>query len=500
MDKVVASPAAKKPGALDKVIGTAKAVVKSEIKGFKDFGSGVARMADNPVAAGQDLATPIVTQLPSVKAARSQAEAAAQQEQAARAALVAKRNQIQAAGGDTSALNSVITNNTPAIPLSGTLNDAENKTRLQVAGDFAGTAADVLSAGQIGADGKTVSQVLKGAGTGYAADLSNHLKSGDTGINALTPGMGTVIGATIPFVEPAISSAGKGMSAVTKAAKQSKTALDTVSTARGSVAHTNFVKDLVTPELTGKNLANAIKTGKVTEGVGVGARDVSGAVPGLKSIVEEVSTVPGLSKNKTLLENTNAIHDEVGAVAENLVTSLKTVEQQVGKDRGFFTPNEFKGYMKGVKTELQDNPLLVGDAEKTGNKILAKFEALVKQHGYTPSGLLSARKELDSWMKMQKGNVFDGATENAVSIALRAIRQGGNDFLAAKVPDVAVKEMLARQSNLYRAIDNLAPKAAKEGATGFERFIGRHSKAIKVGSTIIGGGTVIGAGKSLLGL
>lgn len=234
-----------------------------------------------------------------------------------------------------------------------------------------------------------------------------------------------------------------------------------------------FVKDLITPNQTAKDLTGAIKTGKVTEGGFNTARDVTKAIPNFDKIQESVSKVPGISEKNTLLENANAIHDEIGKTAENLIGQLK--------GKGSFTPAEFNKYMDGVKTSLGENPLITGDAEATAQKIINKFNSLVSggEKGYTPEGLLQARKDLDSWMSSQKGsNIFDPKTETAVSTALRAIRQGGNDFLknlpGVKKAGVDVGGMLDHQSNLYRAIENIAPKAAKEGSTGFEQMVKAH--------------------------
>ncbi len=250
-----------------------------------------------------------------------------------------------------------------------------------------------------------------------------------------------------------------------------------------------FVKDLITPKQSTKDLTSAIKTGKVTEGEGVlGNRDVTKSIPNFSDIQDAVSKVEGVSPDKTLLENSNAIHDEIGSVAEDL-------KSQLANDKSSFTPKEFNKYMKGVKSDLADNPTIVGDAEKTATKILNKFNNLVDENGYTPSGLLESRKQLDSWMTSQKGsNVFDPATESAVSTALRAIRQGGNDFLAERVPNVAVKDMLQNQTQLYNAIDAIAPKAAKEGANGFQQFVKANPtliKALKYGAITVGGGEIL---------
>lgn len=250
-----------------------------------------------------------------------------------------------------------------------------------------------------------------------------------------------------------------------------------------------FIKDLVTPKMSTKDMTSAIKTGKVSESSGLlGERDVTGAVPKFDAIQESVKKVPGLSNKNTLLENNNAIHDEIGKVAENLKT-------QLSKEKTFFSPNEFKGFMDSVKTSLSENPMITGDAEATGQKIINKFNSLIKEKGYTPSGLLEARKNLDRWMSSQKGSsVFDPKTENAVSIALRAIRQGGNDFIASKAPNTAVKDLLSHQSNLYNAIENIAPKAGKEGLNGLQRWVSAHPKLVRAAKSaglVLGGGEIL---------
>lgn len=257
-----------------------------------------------------------------------------------------------------------------------------------------------------------------------------------------------------------------------------------------------FVKELVTPQLNVKGDVSAIKSGKVVEGKGVfGERDFTGALPNFEKAQQAVSEVPGISPKKTLLENANAIHDHIGAVARDLRGQIVEAQTQIGKDRGFFTPNELKGYMNGVKSSIAENPTMVGNAEQTAMKILNKFNSLVKEKGYTPEGLLDARQALDVWMQAQKGaNVFDPATDNAVSAALRGIRQGANGFLASKVPSVPVQELFAKQTALYDAIENIAPKAAKEGASGFKRFVKAHPRLVKAaqyGATAVVGGGVL---------
>ena len=269
-----------------------------------------------------------------------------------------------------------------------------------------------------------------------------------------------LVSASKPIVKPVVEGVEKMVSPIVKAGE------DYLAERSASKAD-NFIRDLVTPELTPTKTTAAIKTGKVKEGGLLSNRDITEAVPFFEDTVKAVSEVPGVSKSKTLLENANAIHSHIGTIAEDLKSQIK--------GKGFFSPNEFNGYMKDASDKLNEIPSLTRDAAEVANKYLAQFNKLVKKNGYTPEGLLQARKEFDNLIPDKK---LSPDIENGITEAVRYIRQGANDFLASKVPDVAVKDMLAKQTALYNAMDNIAPKAAKEGASGFKRWIKTHPKVI----------------------
>lgn len=232
---------------------------------------------------------------------------------------------------------------------------------------------------------------------------------------------------------------------------------------RAAAKTEDFIKDLITPELTPTKTAQAIKTGKVKEGGMFSDRDITEAVPFFEETAKAVAEVPGISKSNTFLQNANAIYSHIGTVAEDLKSQIK--------GKGFFSPNEFNGYMKDASDKLNEIPSLTREATEVANKYLTQFNKLVKKNGYTPEGLLQARKEFDNLLPDKK---LSPDIENGITEAVRYIRQGANDFLASKVPDVAVKEMLAKQTALYNAMDNIAPKAAKEGKNKVVRWLKAH--------------------------
>lgn len=357
-----------------------------------------------------------------------------------------------------------------------------------VAGDIAGTAGGLI--------GDVFAPLIPKAVKDKVGDVSKLLTDKIHSIPGMTPDIAKSLGDVFNTLTlkggeeatPVVKDAAKN--AIEKGTQVVKDTTEKFATDPAKVAakQSSFIDDLITPEMNKKATTTAIKTGKVTEGEGLmGKRDFGEAIPNLDKIKASVEKVPGISSKNTHLQNANLIHDEIGKTAESLKSQLQ--------GKGFFSPSEFKGYMDTIKTTLKENPMIVGDAERTASKIVDKFNSLVKQHGYTPSGLLDARKALDQWMGSQKGNVFNPTTESAVSTALRAVRQGGNDFIASKVKDVPVKDMLEHQSNLYRAIDNIAPKAAKEAGSKLGRFTG----FIKKHPYVTGAVGAVGADKILKG-
>lgn len=368
--------------------------------------------------------------------------------------------------------------------------------------DIAGKAVELgsylVGAGEVKAGAKALPTILQGTKTGAQIGAVTGLGTGlqsaseaetlggavkdvvkDTVVGGLTGGL---TGGLLAGTGNVLSNAKQSLTnrGVQQLDKQSK-----------------FIDELITPKMTAKESKAAIKTGKVAESTGLtGERTFKDSINNFDNIKNAVSEVEGISPKNTNLENANLIRNKISELGNTLENDLVSIEKQIGKDRGFFTPNEFNKDMKLLKNRLSENPLIVGDAEKTATKLIDKFNSLVKENGYKPSGLLKARKKLDLWVKAQKGDkVFDTATENAFTIALRDVRNTANEFLANKVPDVAVKDSLLKQSSLYNALDTVAEKASKEGNSKIKRFMMNNPKttqALKYGGSAALGGTATG--------
>lgn len=254
--------------------------------------------------------------------------------------------------------------------------------------------------------------------------------------------------------------------------------------------------EAVAPKLTAKTATQAITQGR---GVISGLLGKAGVALS-KGEQASAKAVEGLVKGKSAVKDSNAVIDGIGKTAEDLVGRLKAMEVQPT-----LQPEELQTLAKNAIQKVTSNHFLPEGASKTAVNIFKEFISyLPKGRPATAEDILAARKQLDASIRAMKGgNVFDPAKENVVSIALRAIRQGANEILASKAPDVAVKELLARQSAMYDALEALAPKAAKElGTTRVGRFVTRHpliSGALKYGTAPVLTGLGVGEAAHLLG-
>lgn len=221
----------------------------------------------------------------------------------------------------------------------------------------------------------------------------------------------------------------------------------------------NYANDLILPLQNTKQLTDQV--GRTNE-VGFLKKKVVDLTVQEQKMAQEVARLP-IQPKGTLQTNYNIIQKEVSSEAQSLTKALES-------NPVIFPRKEFMTRIEDAKTALAESPTLVGDAAITAERIMAKYDKILKDHPSTASGLLTARKELDAWAKTQKSKVFDGK-EGAFDIALREIRNTTNDFIEEKAVAVDVKDSLRKQSNLFRAMDNIAPKASREGKDKIERAI-----------------------------
>lgn len=247
--------------------------------------------------------------------------------------------------------------------------------------------------------------------------------------------------------------------------------IEGAATKQADAAKRAIVQNLITPKQTAA--VRASQVGRETE-KGILQTVVTEPTAAEARMITEVAKLPGIKKGNTLRRSHKIIQDANRAEAVALKNALKANEI-------IFPRKEFAARLSNTIKQLDKNPLLVGDAKKSALKVANKMKSILLENKSTGSGLLKARKELDTWIKNQKGDsIFDPAKESALSIAVRDIRTTTNQFLIEKATGAPVKASLSKQAALFNAMENIAPKAAEEGRNLVKRSIARLTDALPV--------------------
>lgn len=380
--------------------------------------------------------------------------------------------------------------------LTGTATGQINPLRglLRVGGAAAGGIGDIVGAGLSALTPDFIEKPLTQAVGGVVgAGLNTGIGKGLVGAyQGLDPEIQKDLGAAgnIASLVPI----GKGIGLAGKAAKGAVPAATRAVAKTGGFAGQAAQKrlvaeaaEIVAPKETAKVIKDAIKTGRAKEGGMFSAGSID---PNARTIRAAEAAAGIVKKGNSGIKNADAVRTAIGQTAETLEKDLKSLDVVPIVQRG-----ELDGLMDRALKEIGENPTMVGNAEKSAERILSKFKSFLPEGDVTAFDLLAARKKLDRWIGDLEGGskVFDPSYENAKTIALRSIRQGANELVAVKAPTVAVKESLARQSALYDALENIAAKATQEvSKSGINRYLSNNpaqKEILKYGIGAAGLGT-----------
>ena len=246
-------------------------------------------------------------------------------------------------------------------------------------------------------------------------------------------------------------------------------------------ARSEFVGKLIAPKKTIKVLEKEVAR-TAEEGIGIFRKNVTQLSPAEKLMSKEVSKIKNVHPSKSLQMNYNAITSENSKLAVQL-------EKDLAKGAPFdFIPKttSIKNIDNSITKLIAENPVIVGEVEKTAAKVATKAKELIANNKQTGSGLLKARKEFDAFIRNLKGDrAFESELDNALTISVREVRRSMNQTLADHAPNVAVKNSLKRQNILYDSLDNIAPKAAAEANTRIGQIMQNAAQALPIRNKII---------------
>lgn len=289
----------------------------------------------------------------------------------------------------------------------------------------------------------------------------------------------------IASILPSTKIAGLGIKSAEKAT--AKVGEKLISGAEKSIAQRtkDFALKLVKPlETKETKLADVSRTTET--GVGPFKRSVIEPSTDEKAMATVVEKVPGVHPNKTFQQNYNVISNYVSK-------KVQALKQEVSSYKIAIPKKETLSKLNQVLDTLSASPVIVGDAEKTANKLLEGAKKFVNKNPGSAEGVFQARIDYDNWVKSQKPTAFDPKAENAFTIANREIRNTLNDIVDTKIPNVKTKAKRLEQHQLINSLDVIESKAALEANTAIGRGlqnIGRvlstKSKAVQALAAAVG--------------
>lgn len=221
---------------------------------------------------------------------------------------------------------------------------------------------------------------------------------------------------------------------------------------------------------------------------------------------DEVEMVNVLKGIESINEKTSFV--KIRQVLEEQVeTTHNSLTKLLNKSKFKFNKKELIDDLEArIKIDLDENPVLIGDAKSVATKIYNKAIRLLKEADSSPAGVMEVRRQLDTWAKKSGKDSYDG-NENAWTVSQRSVRDFLNERVADAVPETPVLEKLRRQHLLLRSKDRVLPKAAKEAETRLGRQFQNVGKAtdttlpktplgkvatVTTAATILGGSTFMG--------
>lgn len=280
-------------------------------------------------------------------------------------------------------------------------------------------------------------------------------------------------------LDVAVLGAGSGaQKPVGSALEKTGTSLEKSGMEAIAASREKFALDLVKPVET--KATKLAQVGRTTEVGGIFKKDVVAPTVLEEAAAKEVAKIPGISEKNTFQKNFNLVRDYNVQQAQQLEADIAKYDFAIPR-------KEIMARLEEATSKLSESPIIVGDAEKTAQKLLDGAKKIIDENAGTGSGLLKARKEYDAWVLKQKPKVFDAKSENAFTLANDTVRRTLNDLLDEKAINLGVKDSLRRQSSLYGAMENIGPKAAEEANTVFGRTMQNVGKILGTKNKIVQG-------------
>ena len=225
-------------------------------------------------------------------------------------------------------------------------------------------------------------------------------------------------------------------------------------------------------------------------------------------MVNVLQGIEDINSDKSFVAIRETLEKEVNKTHNSL-------NKLLGKSKFKFNKKKLESDLKvKIEIDLEENPVLIGDAKAVAAKIYNKALKILKETDGSPVSIMNVRRQLDDWAKKAGKASYDG-TEDAWTVSQRLVRNFLNESVAEAVPTTKVLEKLRRQHLLLTTKDRVLPKSAKEANTKIGRTAQNVGKTLDVSIpktplgkianvgiavSVLGGAAFVGALPALTGL
>lgn len=187
--------------------------------------------------------------------------------------------------------------------------------------------------------------------------------------------------------------------------------------------------------------------------------------PVLQKAIDETIETGVVSSAALHTQNAHSIYGAIRKEAKNLTRIIRQKKPDAN-------PAAFQSAMNrldDVGARLtQKYPMIVGDSKEAIDKVIRQtkqvLDDLPEKLKGSPQGFLRARQKMDDLVDEWRGTGYwNKETAGPADLAIREGRDVLNDMLNAGLGDDIAKASLAKQRNLYVALDGIAPAAVREG-------------------------------------
>lgn len=161
-----------------------------------------------------------------------------------------------------------------------------------------------------------------------------------------------------------------------------------------------------------------------------------------------------------------SFHYNMSVLDKDIVESSNKIDKIIKQNKNpKIDKQEVFDDLDDLLSELDEDPKFIamdGNVQQTTLRYIDYAKSLIDKYGSTTAGLMQARREFDGWLKKATTGTYNPSASDAKGIASRVVRNLLNEKVKNAIPNDDIHDLLDRQHHAYLALDNFAPKRAKE--------------------------------------